>query len=358
MRRLPSSRPPSRRLACILRPVAVGVAALLLVTGCSSAGDDDSAEVSVDASGFPLTIENCGHTLTFDQPATRIFSNNQEMTETLLSLDLQKQIVATGSWNEKVHPSLAEKNEGIESLERGGVSKEAVLALEPDLIAASWSPYNEGSLGDRAQFDELGIQTYISPTECVGKADTGDSDESERTGLIDVNVFYEEIEDLAKIAGQPSRGPKLVADLKKQVEEARKFDFSGTTAAFWYADEEAPYLAGCCGASGFIAETLNLKNTFDDTRKDWPHVSWEAVAAKNPDVLVIPDLDRDGMKSGDSGADKIKFLESHPVTKHMKAVENKRYVLVRATALTPSIEMITELQAIAEKIASFGYGKK
>ena len=342
-------------------PLALSAAAaLVLVAGCGSSSTDNAdGPVDVDTAGFPLTIENCGHTLTFEKPATRIFSNNQEMTETLLSLNLQKQIAAAAGWNEDVLPSLAEQNKDVKSLDKDGVSKEAVLELEPDLIASSWSPYNEGNLGERKAFDDLGIQSYISPTECIGKADTGDSDEAERTQLLDVNIFYNEIDELARIAGQPENGPKLVDDLKAQVAAAEQYDFDGTTAAFWYSHEEAPYLAGCCGASGFISKTLNLKNVFDDTSKEWPHVSWEAVAAKNPDVLVIPDLDRESVNTtADSGEAKIKFLESNPITKEMDAVKNKRYVLVRGTALTSSVEMITELKTIAEKISSFGYGTK
>ncbi|MFT4088841.1 MAG: ABC transporter substrate-binding protein [Gordonia sp. (in: high G+C Gram-positive bacteria)] len=338
-------------------PILLAAAGLLLA-GCSSNSTNSTSTAvdpaSLDDTGFPMTIENCGHQLTIKSPATRIFSFNQEMSESLLSMGLANQMVATGRWNEPVLPSLAADAKKVKNL-GNDTSAEAVLDLEPDLLAASWDPFQESSFGSRATFEKVGVPVYISPTECVGKQNTGDSDNSERTGMIDVNVFYDELKQLATIAGRPDRGTELVDDLKKKVDDAQKYDFSSVTAAFWYADSETPYMAGCCGASGFIAEQLKLKNVFADTKKDWPQVSWEAVAAKNPDVLVIPDLDRDNLKSADSGAAKIAFLESNPITKQMDAVKNKRYVLIRGTVLTPSVEMIYGISDIAKRLTELGF---
>lgn len=337
--------------------IVAGTLTTAVLAACGTAGDTDTpAEGAGGPDGFPMTFENCGTEITLDEPVERVFSWNQEMTETLLSLRLGDQMSGTGQWNEDVMESLADENAKVDSVGRDSVSLEAVLDVEPDLLAASWDPFSESDLGSREDFDKLGIPVYVSPTECVGKERTGDSDSSERDGLLDVTIFYDEIEELARMAGHPERGTDLVADLERRVADASGPDYEGTSVLFWYADSEMPYVAGCCGASGFIADALGLTNVFADTKKDWPQVSWEVVAERNPDVLVIPDLDRGGVKSADSGAAKIEFLESNPVTAEMDAVRNKRYILVRGTTLTPSVAMIYGIEEIAEDLDRLGLG--
>ena len=45
--------------------------------------------------------------------------------------------------------------------------------------------------------------------------------------------------------------------------------------AFWFADINTPYVAGCCGSPGIITNPSGAQNVFDDTTNEWPQVSWE-----------------------------------------------------------------------------------
>ena len=109
------------------------------------------------------------------------------------------------------------------------------------------------------------------------------------------------------------RGDDLVAGLQQRLDAVTPAD-SGVTAAFWFSDIRTPYLAGCCGSPGIIAAETGLRNVFDDTHDEWPQVSWETVADRDPDVLVLADLSRRTI-DGDALESKIEFLESNPWTR-------------------------------------------
>lgn len=165
---------------------------------------------------------------------------------------------------------------------------------------------------------------------------------------------YDEVHDLAEVFGVTERGDALVAGLRERIETATAdIDASDTTLLYWFANSEAPYLAGCCGAPGIITEELGAKNVFDDTHEEWPQINWETVADRNPDVLVIGDLTRKS-QTAESAEKKIEFLETNPATKNMDAVRHKRYVLLSGQAMNPTIRTVEGVERVAAGLRSFG----
>lgn len=51
---------------------------------------------------------------------------------------------------------------------------------------------------------------------------------------------------------------------------------------------------------------------------------------------------------------KIGFLESNPVTRHMTAVRNKRYVVLTGSELDPGIRQVQAVEKVAAGLESFG----
>jgi iron complex transport system substrate-binding protein len=122
-------------------------------------------------------------------------------------------------------------------------------------------------------------------------------------------------------------------------------DFNGATVAFWFADTKTPYMAGGLSAAGLLAKTVDLDNVFSSSPEDWPATTWEAVADRDPHVLVLGDLQRDRFP-GDRLDDKISFLESDPLTQTIDAVRNKRYIVLHGAELNPSIRFVDGLEKI------------
>ncbi|MYR98227.1 MULTISPECIES: ABC transporter substrate-binding protein [unclassified Streptomyces] len=337
-----------------IRTAALFAAGVVLLTACGGGTTTSSAEGGDKADGFPLTLKNCGRTVTVKAPPQRAVSVDQGSTEILLSLGLADRLAATATWSDPVMKGLEKANEGVERISENRPSSEKVLDKEPDFLSASFaSTLAKGGVAPREQFEKLGVPTYISPADCVGKDNSGGGDGA-RTAPLTMDSVYTEVRELSQVFGVPERGDALVKKLRARVAKATAgIDGSKASLLYWFSDSKAPYLAGCCGAPGVITRELGAKNVFDDTHDEWPQISWETVADRNPDVLVIGDLSRT-MQTAESAEKKIEFLESNPVTRTMDAVKNRRYVLLSGQAMNPTIRTVEGLERVAAGLRDFG----
>jgi iron complex transport system substrate-binding protein len=337
-------------LARRARPAALLAAGTLLpslLTGCA----DDRAAPRAKAA---VMLDNCGRSVRVDAPPRRAVSLNQGTTEILLSLGLADRLAGTATWTDPVLKGLAKANAGVPRISDDNPSFERVLDTEPDFVTASFvATLGKGGVASREQFEKLGIPTYVSPSDCAGKDNSGDGD-GVRDEPLGIDAVYGEVRDLAEVFGVPERGERLVAALKRRMAKAAaRTDASDVTLLYWFANAESPYMAGCCGAPGVITRTLGAKNVFDDTREEWPQINWETVADRDPDVLVIGDLTRKS-QTAESAAKKIAFLESHPATKNMTAVRHRRYVLLSGQAMNPTIRTVDGVEEVAARLREFG----
>ena len=107
--------------------------------------------------------------------------------------------------------------------------------------------------------------------------------------------------------------------------------------------EDKPFTAGKFAIATAMMEAAGGRNTMDDVETSWGTVSWEAVAARNPEFLVLLDYQNDG------GAGKLlQFLQKHPLMQHTDAVKNQRFVALRYEELTPGPANIGAIEKIAK----------
>lgn len=340
----------------------IGLLAVATVaTGCSPAPSEADADRG-DGSGsaptaYPLTVENCGRTVTVAAPPQRAVSLNQGSTEILLSLGLADRMVGTATWTDPVRANLAADNETVRRLADNKPSFEVVLDTEPDFVSASFGgTLGAGGVADRDQFEQLGVPTYLSPTDCDGKNDDSVNADGNRTEPLTMESVYKEIRDLAAIFDVRERGEAFVAELEDRYETAAgAIEATDVTLAFWFADTSTPYVAGCCGSSGIIAASVGAENVFADTTNEWPQVSWESVLDRDPTALVLGDLSRRSIE-GDALDSKIAFLESNPVTQRLSAVRNKRYIVVNGADMNPSIRTVDGIEKVADALRRWNLG--
>ncbi|MET9375851.1 ABC transporter substrate-binding protein [Streptomyces sp. NPDC002992] len=341
-------------LARTPRSFALLVSGALLLTGCGGGADEARPASSAPA----RTLENCGRTVEIPPGGPRrAVSLNQGTTEIMLSLGLADRMVGTATWTDAVMKGLEKAASAVPRLAENNPSFEKVLDTEPDFVAASFgSTLGKGGVAGREQFEKLGVPTYLSPSDCVGKDNSGGGD-GRRTTPLAMDTVYGEVRDLARVFGVEKRGEELIARLKARVTEATAgLRVADVSVLYWFSDAKSPYMAGCCGAPGVITRETGTKNVFDDTTEEWPQIGWESVADRNPDLLVIGDLTRKA-QSGESAAKKIAFLESDPVTKKMDAVRAKRYVLLSGQAMNPTIRTVEGIEQVAAALRAHGLAK-
>ncbi|MGW5862602.1 ABC transporter substrate-binding protein [Streptomyces sp. NPDC055239] len=352
---MPVLRSAARR---VRTPVFLSAALAVTLTSCGGSSDSSATSAAgKKADGYPLTLTSCGKKAEIKAPPQRAVSLDQGSTEILLSLGLADRMVGTGTWTDPVLGGLEKDNAKVPRIADSYPSFEKVLAKEPDFVTASFlATVSKGGVADRAKFAELGVPAYVSPSDCAGKDNSGDGD-GKRVKTLTMDTVYGEVRDLAKAFGVEKRGERLITELKGRVANAtEKIEASDTSLLYWFANSDAPYIAGCCGAPGIITRELGTKNVFDDTHEEWPQINWETVADRDPDVLVIGDLTRKS-QTAESAKKKIEFLESNPVTKNLTAVKKKRYVLLSGQAMNPTIRTVDGVEQVADALREFGLDK-
>jgi len=328
------------RLKSIL---ALGSAALAFSNAAAQAETD-----------YPLTIENCGQTVTFEQAPQNAVALGQNSAEIMLLLGLADQMAATAFWPNAVLPEVAQANSGIDLLTVEFPSLESVLSKQPDFVAAMLTTLlgPDSKVAKRSDFEDLGIPTYLSPSACSTTLDASDAYGS-RDALWSMGLLYKEIEDLSRIFDVAERGQALIEDFKAR-EAALRAQFSENkdlTFLFWFSSPspaDDAYLGGGNGPSGYIADVLGGSNAIT-TEADWPAVGWEGILAADPTVFVVVQVDRNRWDL-DTADNKIDFLESDPTISQMEAVRNGRIVVMSGAAMNPSIRTLYGAEQVAEQL--------
>ncbi|MHA7112684.1 ABC transporter substrate-binding protein [Pseudomonas promysalinigenes] len=307
---------------------------------------------------YPLTLENCGIPQTFAQAPERAVTIGQAGSEMLYALGLGDKLAGTSLWFNNVLPEYQAVNARVPRLADNEPSFEAVVAKRPQLVAVQfeWMVGAQGAVATREQFAELGIATYLLPSDCEGKDNLVGADGT-RLQAFQVDSIYKSVSQLAEIFDVQERGAALNADLKARLASARlqlrDKDLSKTSALFWFSSSElaaAPYVAGRQGVADLMLRTLGVRNVVDST-EEWPTVGWETLAKANPTWLIIARMDRRRYPADDYKK-KLQFLRKDPVTKHMDAVKHNRIILLDAEAMQAGIRLFRGLQTLSAAFAS------
>jgi len=312
---------------------------------------------------YPLTVENCGSTLTLPQAPARSVTIGQAATEMLYALGVGDKVVGTSLWFNNVLPPFKALNDNIERLANNEPSFESVIAKRPQLVAAEleWVVGPQGVVGTREQFHELKIATYLLPSDCEGKDNRVGADGT-RLEPFRVDTIYKSIRQLAEIFDVQDRGQQLNDELKarlaKSVATVHSKGLKQASALVWFSSAEMasdPYVAGHKGVPEFMLQTLGLRNVVQSD-EEWPAVGWETIAKANPTVLVIARMDRRRYPADDH-EQKLAFLRSDPVTRNMDAVKHNRIIILDAMALQASVRTFEGLEQLATAIDGYDLPK-
>ncbi|WP_395602538.1 ABC transporter substrate-binding protein [Pseudomonas sp. A1230] len=312
---------------------------------------------------YPLTIENCGSTLTFAQAPARAVTIGQAGTEMLFALGLADKMVGTSLWFNDVLPQYKAKNDNIERLADNEPSFESVIAKRPQLVAVEleWMVGPQGAVGTREQFHELKIPTYLMPSDCEAKDNLVGSDGT-RLAPFRIDSIYKSITQFGEIFDVQARAQQLNTDLKaslaKSIAMAKDKNSKDISALVWFSSASLdidPYVAGHKGVPDFMLNTLGVRNVVESD-EEWPTVGWETIAKANPTFLVIARMDRRRFPADDY-LKKLEFLRNDPVTRNMDAVKNNRIIILDAMAMQASMRTFDGIAALASAINGYDLSK-
>ncbi|WP_277761799.1 ABC transporter substrate-binding protein [Pseudomonas sp. A34-9] len=308
---------------------------------------------------YPLTIENCGSTLTFQHAPTRTVTIGQAGTEMLYAMGLGDKVVGTSLWFNNVLSTYKAQDDKIERLADNEPSFESVIGKRPELVAVEleWMVGPQGAVGTREQFHELKIPTYLLPSDCEAKDNLVGADGT-RLAPFRIDTIYKSVSQLAQIFDVQERGRQLNDELKaslaRSIATAQGKQLKDASALVWFSSAQMdiePFVAGHKGIPDFMLSTLGVRNVVDSD-EEWPTVGWETIAKANPTFLVIARMDRRRFPADDYEK-KLAFLRSDPVTRNMDAVKHNRIIILDAMAMQASLRMFDGIEQLATAINGY-----
>ena len=319
--------------------VAAPLSILLAVLGgCAATGNNEPAPAASAAAG-PVALTNCGTPVTVTQPPARAVTMNQSATEIMLALGLQDRMAGTAYLDDQVLPEYAAAYAKLPVLAKEYPSKEKLLDIAPDFVYASFaSAFSDEGVGDRADWQKLGVGTYISTAGCP---------KDMRPAKLAMDDVFAEIREIAAIFAVAERAETLIADQKQRIATVSA-DVKGTRVLWWDAGTDAPSAGACCGGPAMIMSAAGVTNIFADLSGSWADTSWETVVERNPDVIVLVDA------SWDRAAAKQAFLEKHATLKDLPAVKDKRYVVLDFSSTSAGVRNVLAVEALARGVGGLG----
>lgn len=277
--------------------------------------------------------------ITVTKAPKRAVTLAQFMTETLLALGLEDRMIGTALLNEEILPEYREAYSKIPELQMGeghSISKESFIATDPDFVTGWEQSITEEATGSLDELEERGIVPFIS------------------SGLAPdatIESVYSDFILLGNIFEVPERAKSIVDKMKKEVATIteKTKNIKSKPRVLIYDSGEGEAFVGGSGLPNDLISLAGGDNIFKDLGQDYTTVSFESIAGKNPEIIVVTEY-----YSGITGDEKIKFLKNHPGLKDIDAIKNDRIYKIGLIDLAPGIRNSKSI----EKLYHMFYGNE
>lgn len=305
---------------------------VLVLAGCGSPGPNAVDEIPEQDAH---TVENCGRTQNFTHPPQRVVSLNQHATEILVALGLGDRLVGTAYPDDHAPPpEIAAEYERIPMLSEQYPSIERILGAEPDLVVGGYATaFDEAEGRGRGALEELGIPTLLLAESCA------DGPVGMDTLLTDIRMF-------GGVLNLRADAERLGTDIQRRVRVVteRVADEPPVDVFVYDSGEQAAKTLGGNDVGDDALTRAGGRNVFGDVGGTFPDVSWEQVAARQPEAVVLVDY------LGAPADGKRGYLRAHPVAADTPAVRDGRFSTIPLVELTEGIRFPDAVERLAEDL--------
>jgi iron complex transport system substrate-binding protein len=289
-------------------------ASLVLLAACGRPATRDAITITDDWS----------RRVALASPARRIVSLSPATTELAFALGLGARLVGRTTWCDYPDSAreVADVGNGI------GPNVEAVASRRPDLVLLYASEANRQALG---RLEALGIPTLALRVDLA--ADLA------RAATL-----------LAKAAGDAGAARRLLGEFERELAEARREPPDRERLKVYVDVEPNPPIT--LGGGSYLTEIIaaaGARNVFDDLPLPSAVVSLEAIARRDPDVVLALSYD----------ANHPPQLSGRPGWRALRAVREGRVVAVDASLFgRPSPRMPAAVRELRRKLEALpGVGR-
>ena len=289
---------------------------IFVLSGCSSQTDRMVTDREGTEVNIPTKIE-------------KIISTAPSNTEVLMALGLGDKLVAIDKYSTDIEGI----NTELPQIDFLNPDAETIIGLEPDIVIASGHNKTDSVEDPFKAISEAGIPVVYIPSS--------DS----------IDGIYKDIEFIADVVNERSKGKEIVDDMKAQVEEIKAIgDTITDKKSVYFEISPAPYLSSF-GKSTFLNEMIEIigaKNIFEN-EEGWVSPTAEAIIDANPDVIIT---------NAGYMENPTEEIKSRDAWENINAIKNNEVYLVDQNASSrPSQNVIKALEQMAKAVYPEHYEK-
>ena len=286
----------------------------------------------VQASQYPLEIDNLGHKITYYASPKRVVVLNQHAIEIMMAIGLEGKIIGTAFLDDEIIPEFKEKFEKINYLSDKYPSQEVLLNTDPDFVYAGFkSAFGTNGVGTRDTLQSLGINTYLNIAH-------------NQDDQVNLDSLFADFYDLGAIFGIEDQANDVAKKIREEIDKviSQIEGIAQPVSVFVYDSGNPPFTAGGWGVPNLIVECAGGRNIFFNLPKKWTTVSWEEVVAADPQVIVLIDA------IWSPAEEKKNFLLETKAFRDLSAVQNQRFVVLPFTSTTSVVRVPQAIRQCAK----------
>ncbi|MDJ1463617.1 ABC transporter substrate-binding protein [Nitratireductor sp. GZWM139] len=301
-----------------------------------------SAPAFADEAGFPYTDENCGYTTTYEAPPARAVTLSNNATEMMLALGLEDRMAGTSYMaNLKISPQYEAAYNTVPVLSPLVATTEQLIEAEADFVYAGYPDGFSESRHTRDQLHDLGMKTRLNTEGC-------------NLGKFGFDELYAEIRSMSAIFGVRERGEALIADIEERLSEVEaKLDGVEAMPVFIFnGGESAPRAVLGNTMLSHVVERAGGANIFGDVANRYGQVSWEQIAERAPEYIVVYYSGTAGGQvvgdpAGELGQARIEILKANPTVENVPGIAGEKFVTIDSVWGQPGPSSIDAVEKLA-----------
>jgi len=336
------------------------LAGALVVSGVCLAGCASSAPPPATAppagapsktTAYPVTVTNCGTSVTYAKAPQRAVSNDINTTEDMLALGLESRMVGTfgvtgdGPVGQPVPAPYLAGFHQVRDVSPDYFTKEELVGLHPDFLFAGWNyGLQTGTSLTPQGLAQFGIKTLALTESCVHV--------QKGTTTVSISDTYQDLRNLGEIFNVRAKAQQVISVMQAQVAaaQAKVAGLKPVTVFDYDSGEAAPFTGPGLATLNALISLGGGTNIFASLKQSFTSVSWEQVVKADPQCIIINDY------GTPTAAQKEKFLETSPITRNLAAVKNHCFLPLSYDEVTPGPRNSQAVAAIARWLHPAAFG--
>ncbi|MGP4098241.1 ABC transporter substrate-binding protein [Nonomuraea sp. KM90] len=326
-----------------MRKLLALVAALTLTAcGQTPATTRETGPDAAPRAGFPVTITNCGRTLTFDRPPAKVVTGYHPSLETLFALGLHDRVAGRTNFSESAFlPGQKELYDRIPEISPTIMlpQKEVMLAQGADLVLDNAMAAFDaaGGYATVAELDAAGSPVYILGGWCS----------PEETLEYTLDDTLTDLRNLGRIFGVSGRADRLAADLRGRLDDVCE-RVAGRPPVKVLATDGGKGPVNAYGGAGITNQMITAAggvNVLAGVKGDYTEVSVEQVSAAQPDAILVSEYAT--LRGETMPTVRAKTADTLAIARNSPAAKERRVLALPVAAQHPGYRNLLAVEDIA-----------